>query len=69
MQFMESTFCREYRIQRVVKFGVLRKSALMEVLLFCANAPDDFLEREQGIKRVFLGVTFLHSFQFMVAKL
>ena len=36
----------EHRILRVVTFGKLRKSALTEVLLFCANAPNNFLERE-----------------------
>ena len=34
-----------------IKFGILRKSALTEVLLFCADAPDNFIERELGIKR------------------
>ena len=29
----------------------MRKSALTEVLLFCANATDNFLERELGMKR------------------
>ena len=36
---------RVCRIKRVVKFGTLRKSALTVVLLFCVNAPDNFLER------------------------
>ena len=36
---------------RVIKFGTLRKSALTEVLLFCANAPDNFLEMYLDIKR------------------
>ena len=39
---------REYRIKRVVRFGILRKSALMRYIL-CANAPENFLERELGM--------------------
>ena len=35
----------------MVKFGILRKSALTEVLWFCVNAPDNFLEKELDIKR------------------
>ena len=51
MQFDIHSIChREYRIKRVV-FGILRNSAITELLLFCANAPDNFLEREQGMKR------------------
>ena len=42
---------RKYRIKRVVKFGKRRKSALTELLLFCANASDNFLERELGMKK------------------
>ena len=34
-----------------MKFGILRKPALTEVLLCCVNAPDNFLERELGMKR------------------
>ena len=33
------------------KFGIQRKSALTEVLLFCANAPDNFIEMELGMER------------------
>ena len=51
---------RKYRIKRVVKFGKRRKSALTELLLFCANAPDNFLEREIGMKiKVSGGIHFL----------
>ena len=32
-------------------FDILRKTVLTEVLLFCANAPDNFLERELDMKR------------------
>ena len=40
-------------------FDILRKTVLTEVLLFCANAPDNFLEREQSIKReVSVGYSF-----------
>ena len=33
------------------KIWYTEKSALTELLLFCANAPDNFLERELGMKR------------------
>ena len=47
----------------LVTFGKLRKSALAEVLLFCANAPDNFLERELSMKkRGKWGITFPHLF-------
>ena len=62
---------REYRILRVVKFGILRKSALTKILSFCANATDKFLEKGLDMKRGISwggeGVTFLHSFPSMVA--
>ena len=58
---------REYRIHRVVKFGILRKSALTELLLFCANGPDNFLERNK--ERGKGGVSFPHSFPSMVDEL
>ena len=37
-------------IKRVIKIGILKKSSLMVLLLFSADAPDNFLERELGIK-------------------
>ena len=45
--------------KRVIEFGTPRISALTELLLFCAEAPYNFLEREIGMKReVIVGKTF-----------
>ena len=44
---------REYSsIYKVVIFGILKKSAITEVLLFCVNTPDKFLENKLVKKRV-----------------
>ena len=54
----------------VAKFGILRKSVLTEVLLFCTNAPDNFVERELGMKRGVREIVSLYRlFPSMVAKL
>ena len=62
--------CLAQRKYKIVKFGILRKSGLMEVLLFCANAPDNFLERKLGMKReVSWGLHFPIHFHPWLSKL
>ena len=43
---------REYiEYKRVVKFGILRKSALTELLFFALNPSNNFLDKDLGMKR------------------
>ena len=47
---------------RVIKLGILRISALTKLLLFCAEAPYNFLGREISMKReVIVGKPSPHS--------